>query len=349
MNITNRFWRIGAVLVLTLWTLHALKSQAQSTETSVIVKPTNTRSVSGPYAYKNLEIYLVHDRESMPGKTFTTLEEALKARKVIVHETGQVNELAIENISKEDIYVQSGDIVKGGRQDRVISFDFVLPPASGKVPIASFCVERSRWSPRGTEDATKFDGAANQITSKDLKIAAKHKNDQGEVWAKVAEVQGKLSKNLDSDVKASESATSLQLTLENEKVRTTADDYVAHFKNLLNDNENVIGFVFVINGEVNSGDTYLSKALFKKLWPKLLNAAAIEAISEKDRPVHNYKVRLSGDLILSFLKSVEDAPASTREITKRISMSTRETETALLFETYDRTLKTWIHRNYIKR
>jgi len=43
----------------------------------------------------------------------------------------------------------------------------------------------------------------------------------------------------------------------------------------------VIGFAFAINGKINSTDRYASSALFKKLWPKLLKASAVEAVAEK--------------------------------------------------------------------
>jgi phosphoribosylaminoimidazole carboxylase (NCAIR synthetase) len=87
----------------------------------------------------------VHGKELMPGKNFLTLQEALAQKKVIVYETKDVNELAIRNLSNQDVYVQSGDVVRGGDQDRMISIDFIVPPRSKRIPIAAFCVESDRW------------------------------------------------------------------------------------------------------------------------------------------------------------------------------------------------------------
>lgn len=89
--------------------------------------------ISGPYSHENLAVYLVHAQAAAePIRPLLTLSEALAAGKAVVHETGDVNQLAIENRSQaEDIYVQAGDIVKGGKQDRVLSVDLVLPPGSG--------------------------------------------------------------------------------------------------------------------------------------------------------------------------------------------------------------------------
>src|SRR5437773_5252399 len=112
--------------------------------------------LSGPYTHDNLSIFLIHGANQPSAKTFLTLQEALDQKKVVVYETGNVNQLAIENFSGEDVYVQSGDIVKGGQQDRVFPDDFVLPKTSGRVPISSFCVEQGRWTRRGTERADRF-------------------------------------------------------------------------------------------------------------------------------------------------------------------------------------------------
>ena len=65
--------------------------------------------LSGPYTHKNLTVFLVHGKDRTT-KTFLTLEEALAQKKVRVYETKDVNELAIRNLSNQDIYVQSGDI-----------------------------------------------------------------------------------------------------------------------------------------------------------------------------------------------------------------------------------------------
>src|SRR5215813_668134 len=150
-------------------------------------------TVSGPYSHKNLTIFLLHGADQRQDKAPLTLQEAMERKAVIVHETGDVNNLAIENLSDEEVYVQSGDIVKGGRQDRVLALDLIVPPKSGRIPIASFCVERGRWSGRGGEKVAEFNSSEKTLNSKELKIAAKHSASQQEVWDKVARSQAKLS------------------------------------------------------------------------------------------------------------------------------------------------------------
>src|SRR5438445_44574 len=104
--------------------------------------PFSNYELSGPYVYENLTIFLIHGTDELTGKLFVPLQEAMERKLVIVHETSEVNELTIENVSQtEEVFVQAGDIVKGGQQDRVLAVDLIIPAHSGKMPIAAFCVE----------------------------------------------------------------------------------------------------------------------------------------------------------------------------------------------------------------
>jgi hypothetical protein len=303
---------------------------------------------SGPYTHDNLTIFLIHGNDRITGKGFLTLQEALAQKKVIVYETKDVNELAIENRSAEDVYVQSGDIVKGGQQDRLLSVDLIVPPKSGRIPIAAFCVESGRWSGRGTEQAAVFTSSADVASTKEIKLAAKVANSQGEVWKNVATTQDKLSANVGVRVNSIVSESSLQLAVENRKVQENAESYTKPLSRIIEGQNDVIGYAFAINGKLNSADIYASGALFRKLWPKLLKASAIEAIAElqKDKefePVTAESVRL-------FLSESETANASEKEVTARIKLVTRETDKSVFFETRDRAQKdAWVHRNYIRK
>jgi ARG and Rhodanese-Phosphatase-superfamily-associated Protein domain len=101
---------------------------------------------------------LDHGEDRIKGKVPLTLQEAIEQKKVIVHETENVNELAVENTTDQEIFIQSGDLVKGGKQDRLLVFDLILHPKSGKLPIAAFCVEAGRWQQRGSESREVFAG-----------------------------------------------------------------------------------------------------------------------------------------------------------------------------------------------
>ena len=109
---------MGVVLVSVLAGVMLITAQQKtprtSNKSSQIVA--GDYRLSGPFTHKNLSIFLVHGKNTFTGKSFITLQEALVQKKVVVYETQSVNELAIENVSNDDVYVQAGDIVKGGQQ-----------------------------------------------------------------------------------------------------------------------------------------------------------------------------------------------------------------------------------------
>lgn len=321
-------------------------SNAQTKNSNVGKQPKTEAGeyrLSGPYTHKNLSIFLIHSKTITRTKTFLTLQEALEQKKVVVYETKSVNELAIQNLSSEDVYVQAGDIVKGGQQDRMIGVDLIVPPKSGKMPISAFCVEHGRWSGRGNERTTVFNSSSDTVATREIKLAAKSSNSQGAVWENVRLAQDKLSHSVGTRVNSTVSESSLQLALENTKLRETAESYVKALSNIASAGD-VTGYVFAINGKVNSADVYSSNALFKKLWPKLLKANAVETIAELQK---NKFELASKDEVKTFLREAEQARGSEKDITKRVKLVTREDAKNILFETRDES--EWVHRNYIKK
>lgn len=128
--------------------------------------------ISEPITHKNLTIFLIHGADVSSNKDLITLEEALKMKIFKVYETEDVNELIVENLSsKYDVFIQSGDIVKGGKQDRVLAISIIIPRNSGKVSIEAFCVESDRWEGRGNESRKEFSSSEERIVSKELKLA----------------------------------------------------------------------------------------------------------------------------------------------------------------------------------
>jgi hypothetical protein len=259
-----------------------------------------------------------------------------------------VNELAVENHGDSDVYIQAGDIVKGGRQDRMISQDVIVPPRSGKVALGSFCVEQGRWSKRGQETATAFDSANDQVVGNGLKIAARKQGDQGRVWREVAEAQARLSGALGSEVSSPASASSLQLTLENGTLKESAESYVRALSGALRGSPDVVGVAFVVNGRVRSVETYASRGLLKKLWPKLLRAAAVDAIGERAGPAA--PAPPSAAAVKAWIETADAAVGEEKALNARVKLMTREHGQAILFETRDRDKKdAWVHRSYVAK
>jgi hypothetical protein len=306
-------------------------------------------ALSGPFIYQNLAVYLIHGKDSHPSKKLLTLQEALQRKQIIVHETGSVNELQLENVSSEfEVFIQAGDIVKGGQQDRVLAYDLIVPAKSGKVPLAAFCVEHGRWQGRGAEDAKRFSQSTGQLPGKALRLAVGSARQQGQVWEKVKEQQDKLSRRLNMNVADARSPSSLQLTLENKELQARVDAYVARLEKCLADRPDVIGFAVTINGKIEGAEVYGSSALFRKMWPKLLRAAAVDAFTEQQKG-RRYELA-EPDEIRAFLAALGRGEPTTTKVNDRIHVTTRKAENGVSIETRDMENKgALIHRSFIAR
>lgn len=305
--------------------------------------------LSGPYQHENLTIFLIHGPDQPDSRIFMPLEEAMERKLVIVHETSDVNELAIENVSaSEEVFVQAGDIVKGGQQDRVLAVDLILPAKSGRMPIAAFCVENGRWARRGFEGIDQFSLSENMVATKNLKLATKRDASQGRVWDEVKVAQDKLSAGVAGEVRSELSESSLQLAQANPKVQVSASAYTDKLASIIDSSNDVIGFAFAINNELNSAEVYSSKALFNRFWPRLLKTAAIEAIAERITSSRNELISMAS--VGEFLVASEKGAETLNEVTTRTHMLKREAEKGLFFETRDMDHSgAWIHRSYLTK
>jgi hypothetical protein len=314
--------------------------------------------LSDPVVHGNLAIYFVFGK-SRSGPVPLTLQEALARKVITVRETGQVNELQVENIGADEVFIQSGDIVKGGQQDRVLSVSMLLPPHSGAIPIDSFCVESDRWSARGVEDARTFSSATAALPSRSAKLAiasglTKPAGDrsvgtrQQEVWNSVAQSQQKLSANLGSPVAAPRSRTSLQLTLEDSHLAGEQAEYVATLQPKGEQSDEIVGYVFAVNGKINSADIYPSNGLFRKMWPKLLRASVTEAIGERtaDSAPAPPTAAVSG-----FIGSADSGRAVETKAGERASVRMRDSTRAMVLESRPANAPAagWVYRNYLAK
>jgi ARG/rhodanese/phosphatase superfamily protein len=340
---TKTWISIVIIMLLGFMLLWAVDAKEQAKPLKI-----NGYTISGPYGHKNLSIYLVHGEDKLLGKNIITLEEALKQKKIQVQETGSVGQLVLNNISGDvNIYIQSGDIVRGGKQDRTIKHDCILDIHSRKLSINSYCVESGRWQQRGKESTGYFSSSSNQIASRRQKLAVKYYGNQSEVWNEVANTQDKLSHNVGKSVRAAPSASSLELTLENKEVKKNTQEYTSALSNIMQKKKKIVGFVFAINGKINSADIYGSRDLFRQLWPKLLKAAATEALAEwqKDK----YFTAPTDQEIARFFKKAREGAKKKQTDAHGTTIITRDGKTAVSFETFMKDAKDAVHINYINR
>jgi len=320
--------------------------------------------ISDPVTHNNLSIWFV-EGPSASGPVPLTLQEAFEAGTVRVIETGDVNNLKIQNTGDKEIFIQSGDIVKGGQQDRVLSVSMILEPNSQETPIEAFCVEQSRWAQRGDEDVNQFAASKQSLPTREAKIAMKVKSPaptkssgmmqqrsygggddrQGKVWQNVSKIQGDLSEKLETEVNAAASPSSLQLALENDDLNETIETYVSKFDKTGREKTDFVGYVVAVNGKLSSADVYPSHGLHLKMWEKNLEASVTEAVAAETDETADTPSKAD---VLAFLDDGGAEAEQEEVVVTGIRLKTRETDKAYAFST-ERADGEWVHRNVLAK
>jgi len=262
----------NCILTILLLATTALTVVAQYNRDNLVLVKESSANV---YRYKNLILFPVrakntfHQHHKNLGN-YMTLQEALTKGKIVITEVsdGNVNSLYLQNTSRDTIIVLAGEVVQGGKQDRMIAEDVLLHPTSKKKEVPVFCVEHGRWSAR------QGDMSFNQyysISSKEVRKAGAVGKNQSEVWNKVSETTERNQ--------ASSTTRTLTSLKDSRSFVAALKEYNDHFAKVFEQDKDVIGFVAVSGSEILGADMFASNALFLKQYSNLLNSYASEAIT----------------------------------------------------------------------
>jgi len=258
-------------------------------------------TVTGPYAVANLAVYLLHSDER-DDREFLTLDQGMTSGLVTVSEkaSASVQELLIENRSDHPLFLQEGDRLVGGKQDRTIYASLVIPANSGERRIPTFCVEPGRWVAAGGN--VEFDTAqSGALAPRGVRLAAKIGKNQGEVWREVGEYRDDamlaLADSEISDARLSQlrqlgylgysgggggagvvmATSSLNDAMEMPELRERCEVYEQSLGSVATAYADTVGVAFALDGKITEVDLYPGHPLLIKVYPRLLRSYAMEA------------------------------------------------------------------------
>jgi hypothetical protein len=271
-----------------------------------------------PITYKNLTIFPVVSSEEVDTSAFRTLDDALASGDAIVAEQGrylhrtrdgssapvletgaQVNQLVLINRGEKPLLLLAGEVVSGGKQDRIIGKDRIVPVGAAPLPLDVFCVEQGRW----TGASPQF-SAAKTMVHPSVREKAAIDRDQSRVWAAISgeAVSGlttegsqagsfptappTVSREALSSVIASAAPTNsyrriYQSSSIGTSVEAFAQEFERRFNRATNDpkGERVVGVVVAFGGDIAWSDIFASPELFDAYWQKLLRSYVVEALT----------------------------------------------------------------------
>ena len=303
-------------------------------------KPAGDWRLLDPITYENLTVFPVVSSDDRDTAAFLTLDEGLATGEVVVREQGSegmarrrdgregivrptystgasVNQLVLINRSKRPLLLLAGELVSGGKQDRIIGKDRLVPVGADPLPLDVFCVEHGRWS----AGANFTD--AKTIVHPSVREQAAVESDQNKVWGAVRGGSTARPSTRNSQVITVEAAPpvlagteisrtiandapteSYQKIYESRSVRNSADSYVEEIQRRFAratsglKGERVVGVVVAYGGEVAWSDIFASSDLFHQYWNKLLRSYVVEALA---RP--GYREVASRDDASEFLRN----------------------------------------------
>lgn len=233
-------------------------------------------SKESDYTFKNLRLIPIRSTDAFKRIVgnmgyYISLQEAIDSKQVAISEinrSGRVNTLLVRNLSKDTLFVMSGEILIGGKQDRVVASDMLIPPNSGQAKLPVYCVEQGRWryKKEGTE-FTEYYGMANEH----LRDIIDHNRGQQAVWSEVSQSNKKDGINSATDAYTAHA--------NNRNFRLQEQEYVTFFENAFNGQDDVIGVLAVTGNQIEGADLFISNRLFKQEYRKLIYAYLDEAIT----------------------------------------------------------------------
>jgi hypothetical protein len=203
-----------------------------------------------------------------------------------------VNQLVLINHSKRPLLLLAGELVSGGKQDRIIAKDRIVAPFGDPLPLDVFCVEHGRWS------AGSSFNEAKTIVHPSVRENAAINGKQTDVWAAVtagSNVSSRMaspsaaprvsSADISETVTTEAQTQSYTKIYESRRVGSSVDAVVAEMQRRFRretsglKGERVVGVVVAYGGEVAWSDIFASSELFDAYWNKLLRSYAVEAVA----------------------------------------------------------------------
>lgn len=225
--------------------------------------------VKQPVVHEHLAIYPVFRKNPVDLAEYLTLDEAQQSHLIVISEkpSASVPTVIIKNTGKKAIYIMAGEIIIGGKQDRMVSFD-VIVPAGKTVEVTVRCVEHGRWHGVSTEFKS-----GKAVGGKGVRTALQFK-DQQDVWNEVAKACGELDITTTSGTYGA--------VLSDEEVEARSKPFLDALNKGLSD-RNIVGVIMAINGEVLCVDIFANHKFFAKVREKLLKAYVLDAICTEQK------------------------------------------------------------------
>lgn len=216
--------------------------------------------------HKHLALHPITTQQTTP-KTPLTIDESFKRKRIRVTESGYGNvpEIAVRKRRSDKIFIMTGEMFLGAKQDRISKHDLLLPRRAGRFKLPVYCVEQGRW--RYNSQGFR---SGHSVGTRNLRRTVTKKWSQSAVWQEVR------SKN--RQVNARTSTQTMAASYRSRLYRRHSPGYLRKLGAFAKKNTHSVGYIGMIRGKIASIEIFANAKLFRKMWPKLLKALTLDAI-----------------------------------------------------------------------
>jgi ARG and Rhodanese-Phosphatase-superfamily-associated Protein domain len=257
--------------------------------------PTYEYKVLPPITRGNLSLFPIVGGTDANTAALLTLDEGVRSGAVVVTEAGslqglvrpptryqrttggEVNRLVLVNNSDRPLLLLAGEVVTGGKQDRVIGLDRIVPPKSDPIDLSVFCVEPGRW----VASSEHFGSMGAAMAQPSVRMPAMAMRDQRQVWDRVASANAGIAAATPQAAPTIVGTTSYAKVMQNPEVEKKVATVAADYDGLLHELRKVgaKGVVVAVNGRITWADVFASTDLLEKYWQKLIRSYAAESLT----------------------------------------------------------------------
>ncbi|MDA0321423.1 MAG: hypothetical protein O2923_01710 [Verrucomicrobia bacterium] len=228
--------------------------------------------IASPYTYQQLAIYpLVSQVGSGRTPQIFTLSEAMHRGWIEITESSRetVSELSLINRGPHHVLAMGGELIEGGKQNRTVRQDVLLPPQRVPIILPVFCIEKERWSSGGSGFKS-----ADALAHPRLRREAASGASQDRIWQEVDDTARSLKVT-----SATRDYTRIAQTTE---VRRQADEVAGKFARFAP--RSTVGMVAVAHGRIMAADVFTDADLFARERDSLCRSYAVEYATQAGRP-----------------------------------------------------------------
>ncbi len=204
------------------------------------------------------------------------MHEAIRRGDLHIREkgAGEVARILVWNEGRRPVFIMAGEIILGGRQNRIVRHDVLIPGRSRTIEIDVYCGEQDRW-----QEGKRSFKSSKSLTAPSLRRMAAGAASQDSIWR---EIDTQLER---AEVRSP--TRNYEALYRDRQVQRHLDRCVKYFDRVLP--AETVGAAVFHGRRVLGIEIFSDPDLFEALWPKICRSYAAEVLHPAPEPFRRHR------------------------------------------------------------